>query len=91
MLLRSCLFAGLLLPGAALANDTMAELKTGNNWGGPIKSFTLTVDKGDPRNLISFCGAGVTKTGPTTFRMKADDFYPEKDLEILIPQRTQEE
>jgi hypothetical protein len=29
MLLRSCLFAFLLLPGAALANDTMAELKTG--------------------------------------------------------------
>lgn len=66
-------------------------LTTGNNWGGPIKSFALTVDKGDPRNLISFCGTGITKTGPTTFQMKAEDFYPGKDLEILILQRTPDE
>ena len=66
-------------------------LTTGNNWGGPIKSFTLTVDKGDPRNLISFCGAGVTKAGPATFQMKAEDFYPEKDLEILILQQAPDE
>ncbi len=66
-------------------------LTTGNNWGGPIKSFTLTVDKGDPANLISFCGKGVKKTGPTTFQMSAEDFYPEKDLDILILQRAQDE
>lgn len=66
-------------------------LTTGNNWGGPIRSFSLTVDKGDPRNLISFCSTGVKKVGPTTFQMKAEDFSPQKDLEILILQhRTNE-
>ncbi|KGF66800.1 hypothetical protein LL06_26095 [Hoeflea sp. BAL378] len=59
-------------------------LMTGNNWAGPIGSFTLTVDKGDPKNVVSFCGEGVTKTGPTTFEMKKTDFYPERDLEILL-------
>jgi len=26
----------------------------------------------------------VKKTGPTTFEMTAEDFYPQKDIEILI-------
>lgn len=59
-------------------------LMTGNNWAGPIGSFTLTVDKGDTRNIVSFCGEGVTKTGPTTFEMKKTDFHPERDLDILL-------
>ncbi len=60
-------------------------LKTGGNWAlGTIGDFTLTVDKGDPKNIVSFCGTGVRKIGPTTFQMKATDFYPEHDLEILI-------
>ncbi|OCW57234.1 DUF4424 domain-containing protein [Hoeflea olei] len=59
-------------------------LMTGNNWAGPIGSFTLTVDKGDPKNVVSFCGEGVTKTGPTTFEMTMTDFYPDRDLEILL-------
>ncbi|MFZ5779318.1 MAG: DUF4424 domain-containing protein [Pseudomonadota bacterium] len=59
-------------------------LKTGSNWLGPIADFTLTVDKGAAENLISFCGSGVKKVGPTTFQMKAKDFYPERDLDVLI-------
>ena len=59
-------------------------LRTGNNWAGPIAKFTLTVDKGSPDNLVSFCGEGVKKTGPTTFEMVANDFYPEKDLHVLL-------
>lgn len=60
-------------------------LRTGGNWAaGTIGDFTLTVDKGDAKNLVSFCGTGVEKTGPTTFRMHATDFYPEKDLDVLI-------
>jgi hypothetical protein len=60
-------------------------LKTGGNWAtGTIGKFTLTIDKGDAKNLISFCGTGVEKIGPTTFRMTAEDFYPERDLDILI-------
>lgn len=66
-------------------------LTTGNNWGGPIRDFTLTVDKGDPRNLVSFCGDDVEKTGPTTFEMHAQDFSPEQDLDILILQHRPDE
>lgn len=59
---------------------------TGNNWYGPIGKFTLTVDKGSTENLISFCGENVKKTGPTTFQMTAEDWYPpwDRELEILL-------
>ncbi|OWV71850.1 hypothetical protein ATY77_09885 [Rhizobium sp. R634] len=59
-------------------------LSTGSNWAGPIRRFQLTVDKGKPGNLISFCGSNVQKIGPTTFRMTSEDFDPEKDFDILI-------
>ncbi len=59
-------------------------LTTGANWGGTIKDFTLTIDKGKETSFVSFCGDGVKKVGPTTFQMKKTDFYPEKDIEILI-------
>ncbi len=66
-------------------------LTTANNWSGPIGEFRLTIDKGAPDALVSFCGTGVTKVSPTRFEMKATDFIPEKDLDILIatPQRPQ--
>jgi len=63
---------------------------TGSNWSGPIKRFKLTIDKGRPENLVSFCWDGkVTKTSPTTFEMEATDFYPpaDRELEILILNR----
>ena len=59
-------------------------LKTGGNWASNIGRFRLTVDKGSPKNLVSFCGTGVKKVGPTTFEMTAEDFYPGRDLDILI-------
>ncbi|UVC10067.1 DUF4424 domain-containing protein [Rhizobium sp. TH2] len=64
-------------------------LTTGANWSGPIKKFTLIVDKGEGDNYVSFCGTDVKKTGPTTFEMTAADFYPEKDLDILLLVPTQ--
>ena len=62
-------------------------LTTGGNWAGPIGRFTLTVDKGAPENFISFCGEGVEKIGPTTFRMVKEDFFPERDLDFLFMRR----
>lgn len=61
-------------------------LTTGGNWATTIEKFKLTIDKGSPRALVSFCGKGVKKTGPTSFEMVAQDFYPERDLDILILQ-----
>ncbi len=63
---------------------------TGSNWSGPIGRFHLTIDKGRPENLVSFCWDGeVTKTSPTTFEMTAEDFYPpwDRELEVLILNR----
>ena len=59
-------------------------LTTANNWATPIRDFRLVVDKGSPDALVSFCGTGVKKIGPTQFEMRATDFAPERELEILI-------
>lgn len=63
---------------------------TGGNWSGSIGKFHLTIDKGRPENLVSFCWDGeVTKTSPTTFEMEATDWWPPygRELEILILNR----
>jgi hypothetical protein len=59
-------------------------LTTGKNWKGPIGAFRLTLDKGKPDNIISFCMDGVRKTGPTTFVVERRNFEPEKDLSLMI-------
>lgn len=59
-------------------------LITGANWRAPIGDFRLTVDKGRPENLISFCGDGVRKTGPTRFEMRRTNWRPDRDLKLLI-------
>lgn len=67
-------------------------LTTGGNWGGgAIGKFRLVVDKGSTDNLISFCGDDIKKIGPTTFEMVKTDFWPEKELDILILERRAEE
>ncbi len=59
-------------------------LSTGANWAGPIGDFHLTVDKGAPDSLASFCADGVKKTGPTRFEVRHVDFTPRQELHILI-------
>ena len=59
-------------------------LVTGGNWKKPIGDFRLVVDKGDPKTLVSFCGDGVKKTGPTRFEMRKTNWRPERDLSILF-------
>ncbi|MBK8083152.1 MAG: DUF4424 domain-containing protein [Devosia sp.] len=65
---------------------------TGANWSGAIGRFHLTIDKGRPENLVSFCWDGkVTKTSPTTFEMEATDWFPpyNRELEVLILNRNE--
>ncbi len=64
-------------------------LRTANSWAGPIGRFTLTLDKGDPKNVISLCAEGVKKTGPTTFVVEKTNYSPDQDLEVLIVQPMQ--
>lgn len=59
-------------------------LKTGTNWHGPIGDFRMVIDKGDPDALISFCGTGVKKIGPTQFEVRYQNFVPREDLNVLI-------
>jgi hypothetical protein len=59
-------------------------LRTGSNWAGPIAKFRLVVDKGSPKNLVSFCADGVKKIGPTQFEVAKTDFEPRQDLDIMI-------
>ncbi len=67
-------------------------LTTGGNWGGgAIKNFRLVVDKGSADNFVSFCGEDVKKIGPTTFEMVKTDFWPDRELDILILQRREGE
>ncbi|MEQ1752887.1 MAG: DUF4424 family protein [Micropepsaceae bacterium] len=61
-------------------------LTTANTWKGPIGHFRLTIDKGSPRNIVSFCGTGVRKTGATTFVVEARNFKPTQDIKVLIVQ-----
>lgn len=61
-------------------------LRTANSWAGPIGRFSLTLDKGDPGNVISLCADGVKKTGPTTFVIEKTDYTPDRDLEVLVVQ-----
>ena len=61
-------------------------LRTANSWAGPIGKFSLTLDKGDPKNVISLCAEGVKKTGPTTFVVEKTNYTPDRDLEVLIVQ-----
>ena len=59
-------------------------LRTANSWAGPISKFKLTLDKGDPKNIISLCADGLKKVTPTRFVMEKTDFSPDKDLEVLV-------
>jgi Domain of unknown function (DUF4424) len=58
-------------------------ITSGANWAGPIGMFRLVVDKGDA-TLVSFCGDGVKKIGPTTFEMNAKDYAPKRDIDVLF-------
>lgn len=59
-------------------------LTTANTWAGPIGRFRLTLDKGNPKNVISLCIDGIRKTGPTTFVVEKTDFTPKSDLAVLV-------
>jgi hypothetical protein len=59
-------------------------LRTGANWSGPIKEFRLVIDKGDPDNLVSFCGERGRRLSPTQTEIKLSDYTPEGDFSLLI-------
>ena len=59
-------------------------LVTGGSWKKPIGSFRLVVDKGRANDLVSFCGDGIRKIGPTQFEMRKTNWRPERNLSVLF-------
>lgn len=59
-------------------------LKTGGNWAKPIGDFRMVIDKGDPKNLVSFCASDVRKISPTRFEVRKTNWTPPRDLDVLI-------
>lgn len=57
---------------------------TANTWKGPIGRFRMTVDKGNTKNIVSFCGDGVKKTGPTTFTLERRNYRPQREIKVLV-------
>lgn len=62
-------------------------LSTGANWRAPIGDFHMVIDKGDADSLVSFCGRGVRKSGPTQFEVHYTNFTPRAEVSVLILKR----
>ena len=59
-------------------------VQTARSWKGPIRDFTLIIDKLRPDAVVSLCADGIKKTGPTTFEVKRRDFVPDSDIAVLF-------
>lgn len=59
-------------------------LTTAENWLGPIKKFTLRVEKPSPDALVSLCAEGIKRTSPTSFELTEQDYSPAEDLKVLF-------
>ena len=70
--------------GVLLARNLEYILQTARAWSGPIRNFTLTIDKGKPTTIVSLCMTGIRKTGSTTFEVKRQNFRSESDINLLF-------
>lgn len=65
-------------------------LTTANTWKRPIESFTLIVNRDDPKDAVAFCWSGkVSEVNDTEFRAEAKDFIPAKNLRVGFYRRWQ--
>jgi hypothetical protein len=64
------------------------KLTTGANWRGPIRDFTLIIQKPSPDTLVTMFGNPQTqameKTQPGTLIFHATDFVPREELRFLF-------
>jgi hypothetical protein len=70
--------------GEVVGRNLEYILQTARSWKGPIRDFTLTIDKLAPETIVSLCASGIKKTGPTTFEIKKRNFRPADDLNVLF-------
>jgi hypothetical protein len=55
-----------------------------NGLGTPIGEFRLTVDKGVPDNLVSFCGEEAQRISDTQLEVKRSDYTPDGNIAVLF-------
>lgn len=70
--------------GMVIQQDLSCIITSGGTWAGPIGDFRLTVNKGDPKALVSFCGTGIKKISPTRFQMEIRQYTPDRDIHVLF-------
>jgi hypothetical protein len=70
--------------GALQGVELRYIVKTARNWSGPIGRFTLTIDKEDPKSIVTTCFSGLKKTGPTTFAVTKENYSPDEDLGMVL-------
>lgn len=70
-------------PGVA-AVEVEYVLTTGANWKGAIGDFHLTIDKENPRAVLSLCMSGLNKTGSSRFEWKQANFTPKEDVRFVL-------
>ncbi len=60
-------------------------LTTGANWSGPIKDFTLNLEKDGPTDVVSLCFEGkFRKKDSLTLTSHIENFVPKNDLQVLF-------
>ncbi len=65
-------------------NDIHHLLETAKSWAGPIRDFTLIVERGSEEVAIATCFEGLTETAPGRYVFHAEDFAPQSDLAVLF-------
>jgi len=78
-------------PGAPFAEQRLdyAHKTWITGLGSPMKEFRLTVDKGSPDNLVSFCGEDQRKASETQIEVKKTNYTPDVSILFLskLPQQ----
>lgn len=60
-------------------------LKTANSWKNGIEDFTLNINKGDAKELVSLCFPGTfKKINNTTLQVHLKNFKPQQDLLVFF-------
>lgn len=57
-------------------------LKTGANWGAPIRQFRLSIEKGG--SVVSFCPGKLTPVARQALEFRAVNFTPDQDIKLLF-------
>lgn len=67
-----------------ILTDLEYVLRTANTWKGSIGKFRMTLDKEDPKAIVSLCAEGLKKTSPTTFVLEKTNYNPSQDIRVLF-------